>query len=102
LVCAVRKQHWYQATNLSQVDIPHLGLDAQSFELHVHQRRRRESVDDIEARHRALKTIELASTNNDNGILSVKRYPLRAALLRLPDNFAKAGFGVLKPPSPGA
>jgi hypothetical protein len=46
-----------------------------------------------------LKTIELLSANNDNGILSVKRHPLGAALLRFPDYLAKAGLGVPKPPS---
>jgi hypothetical protein len=30
-----------------------------------------------------LQAVELVSADNDNGVLSVKRYPLRAALLRL-------------------
>jgi hypothetical protein len=85
----------------SQVKVPYPGFDRQAVKFHLGQGGCSKDRDDIAARHRALKPVELSGADDDNGIFPVERDSLRPALLRLPDHLAEAGFRVLKPPSPG-
>src|SRR5205807_6077060 len=100
-VCVARRRRWCRVDSLSQIAIPHRGFERQTIKSHLRQRRTAKSRDDIASGHGTLKPIELVGADDDNGIFAMQRHSLRTALLRLPDDLAKASFRVLKAPSPG-
>lgn len=97
---AVRTAHWCRsASRRSQLDVPHVHLDAAGWlDVDVLVGRCLQCVDEQLAGTRAGQASVGLGIDHDYGVTAMQRHMLRSLAAGVADEFAEAGLGVLEGP----